>query len=238
MRNDSARTIRVAMTVSTLALATPLFAGMGVRLGGSIGSVPSFARSVFDADKDGFKLSARGIELGVVHGRLELDFFMDTISKGRLNRGYREQACYTISGQTKCFAEGTYLDPVGVRLIGAKLGGFQNLHTFGKLLRVGVPFHVGATIFTGKATEIVYTNQLVDTDPTRPGPEGVVSNLAVTKVPGRNIVNGARSPFPTFDLGLAFRLRTAAWAEVQLGCTVQQFRFPALTWGMTFKKFE
>jgi hypothetical protein len=238
MRKASVRAIRAGLSVAIVALATPLFAGMGVRLGGSIGSAPSFVRSAFDADKADFKFSARGMEFGFVQGRLEVDFFMDTVSKGRLNRGYKEQACYTIGNQTKCFPEGTYLDPVGVRLVGAKLGGFQNLHVFNKWARVGIPLHVGATLFTGEANQVTYTNRQVDSDPTRPGPESVVSNLEVTKVPGRNIVNGARSVFPVFDVGLAVRIRTAGWAEVQLGVAMQQFRFPALAWGMTFKKFE
>lgn len=238
MGKASQRAIRAVLTVAIVALATPLFAGVGVRLGGSIGSAPSFARTVFDSEKEGFKLSARGMELGFVYGRLEIDFFMDTINKGFINRGYKEQTCYTIASQIKCVAEGTYLDPTSVRLVGLKLGGFQNLHTFNKWARIGVPFHLGATLFTGEATQVAYTNRPVDSDPTRPGAESLVSSLAVTKVSGRNIVNGARSPFPVFDLGLAVRIRSAAWAEIELGVAMQQFRFPALAWGMTFKKFE
>jgi hypothetical protein len=229
MRSPSGSSLRKgSAVVIALLLATPLCADWAVHMGGNLGSTPRFARSAFDSEADGFKYQARGMELGLVMDKIEVNFFMDTINKGYINRGYQSRRCVTIGTETQCFPEGTYLDPVGVRLIGVKAGSFKTFHKFNDWIRLGVPFHVGATLFSGEATRVDSTINATET--------GVVARTEVVKVQGKEIINGARGIFPVFDLGLSVRMRTASWAEAEFGVSVQNFRLPALMWGMTLGK--
>jgi hypothetical protein len=225
--------------VISLSLSSPLCAEWGVRLGGNLGSSPSFARAAFDSEEEGFKFDARGIELGFVTNGIEIDCFMDTIRDGHINRGYVDRRCVTVGDETQCFPEGTYLLPGGVRLVGVKAGSYAEIHRFNDWMRLGVPFHIGFTFFTGEATRVDSTIDFVPVDPNNPeSPLGVIARTDAIKVAGKEIVNGSRSPFPVFDLGLALRVRTASWAEAEIGVRVQNFRFPALAWGMIFGKSE
>jgi hypothetical protein len=227
-----------ALAIS-LSLSSPLCAEWGVHLGGNLGRAPSFARTAFDSEEEGFKFDARGIELGFVTNGIEVDLFMDTIRSGYINRGYVSRRCVTVGTETQCFPEGTYLDPAGVRLVGVRAGSFMEIHRFNDWMRFGAPFHIGFTFFTGEATRVDSTINFVPVDPSDPeGLQGIIARTDVNKVDGKEIINGSRSPFPVFDLGLALRVRTASWAEAEVGVRVHDFRFPALAWGMIFGKSE
>ncbi|MBN2371848.1 MAG: hypothetical protein JXO72_15310 [Vicinamibacteria bacterium] len=233
------RVLAGSALVISLALTSPLYAEWGVHLGGNLGSAPSFARTAFDSEEEGFKFDARGIEVGFVKNGVEVDFFMDTIRKGYINRGYVSRRCVTVGAETECFPEGTYLDPAGVRLIGVRAGSFLELRRFSEWARLGVPFHIGMAFFTGEALRVDSTINYVASDPADPQSSlGVVARTESIKVQGKQIMNGGRSPFPVFDFGLALRVRTASWAEAEVGVRVHDFRFPALAWGMVFGKSE
>jgi hypothetical protein len=163
----------------------------GLRMGGDLGSAPLYAASAyFDADDKGFKYSSKAMELGVLWKHLEVDFFLHTISDGYLNRGYAEKACPLINGSPVCLPppntlpEGSEVYLAGLKMYGVKAGTFVSLWKPKPWLRFGVPIHVGAAFFSGKATENKYQVTYERTDN---GGFGYVSRATQTKIDGTKV---------------------------------------------------
>jgi hypothetical protein len=214
----------------------------GARFSGDWGWAP---RSTFDsyfnnAGSD-FKYKSNGIELGIAYKDWDVSGFMYTAkTKGFLNRGfaYKNSGPWGPLGETitlepgVTLPEGAYIDPNGMRLIGLKAGRFFTLWRPSKLLRVGVPIHVGAAWDSKKATQVTY----VVSRQAQQGGFGLTSKPVTTTVPASEVFKGDLTPYPIVDLGLGFKFRSASWAEVEVYLKADNPRFPILAWGMTFRK--
>jgi hypothetical protein len=239
--------LRLSVGLLTLlaAGATRAAAGdWGARMGGDLGSAPMYAASsFFDADKKDFKYSSRAMEFGVLWKSVEVDFFLHTINKGYLNRGYAEKACPTIDGVQVCLPppftlpEGSQVDLAGLKLWGFKAGTFVNVWKPKKWLRFGIPVHVGLAFFSGQATQFTYR---VELEPTDTGGYGYVSRATQTKIDGTKVFTsgfaGGNTPYPIGDIGIGVRVRSARWAEIELNLKIDNPRFPIFAWGMTFRR--
>jgi hypothetical protein len=246
MRNAIRFSVGLSLSAATLLLAGSPTVGAGdwgFRFSGDLGAASqSSAKNFFDSPDQNFKYSSRGIELGVAYKDWDVSSFLYTIkvSEGHLNRGFAQKNSgpWGASGETIFLApgvtlpEGAYLDPNGVRLIGLKAGRFVTLWRPSKLLRIGVPIHVGAAAYSGQAT---LTNYVVSLQPAQGG-FGLVSQPVVTKVPGAQIFSGKMNPYPIVDVGIGLKFRSAKWAEIELFLKADNPRFPIFAWGMTFRR--
>ena len=244
MRQAVRRTLHLSLSAAALVLATsvPARAGdWGLRFSGDLGSAPDSAASrFFDASEKDFLYRSRGIELGVAYREWDVSAFMYTVNKGYLNHDYSLKNCgnWGQAGERICLSpgvtlpEGTYIDPTGMRMFGLKGGFFLTLWRPSKLLRVGVPVHVGVVLDSGEATQHRYA---VTLEPAQGG-FGLVSRPITTKIAGSEIFKGDLKPYPIVDIGIGFKFRSANWAEIEVFLKADNPRFPILAWGMTFRR--
>ena len=216
----------------------------GARMGGDLGSAPLYAASsYFDADKTDFKYSSRAMEFGVLWKQLEVDFFLHTVNRGFLNRGYAQKHCPLVNGVTTCLPgdsvlpEGTQIDLAGLKLYGVKVGTFVTVWRPNKWIRFGLPVRVGAAWFSGEATQYTWN---VTLDPLDNGGYGFNARPTESKIKGDKVFSsgfaGGQVPYPLFDAGVGVRIRSAKWAEIELNLKIDNPRFPIFAWGMTFRR--
>lgn len=244
MRQAVRWTLHLSLSAAALVLATstPALAGdWGLRFSGDMGWTPdSAAKRFFDVSEKDFKYRSRGIELGVAYKEWDLSGFMYTVNDGYLNHDYALKKCgnWGEAGANICLGpgvtlpEGTYIDPTGMRMFGLKAGRFFTLWRPLKLLRVGVPVHVGVVVDSGEATQHRYAVSLEAAQ----GGFGLVSRPTTTKIAGSEIFKGDLSPYPIVDIGIGFKFRSAKWAEIEVFLKADNPRFPILAWGMTFRR--
>lgn len=244
MRQAVRRTLFPSLAASALLLAAsaPAQAGdWGLRFSGDMGWAPeSAAERFFDASEKDFKYRTNGIELGVAYKEWDLSAFMYTAGEGRLTLDYALNNCgnWGQAGERICLGtgvtlpEGTFIDPQGMRMFGLKGGRFFTLWRPSKLLRVGVPVHVGVVLDGGEAVRNEYR---VSLQPAQGG-FGLVSRPTSTKIPGSEIFKGGLKPYPIVDIGIGFKFRSANWAEIEVFLKADNPRFPILAWGMTFRR--
>jgi hypothetical protein len=214
----------------------------GLRMGGSLGTAPDYAaETFFDASKTDFQYSARGMELGVTWKDWDVSAFVHTINKGVLNRGYAQHSCgLWNNGRNICLPagttlpEGTQVDLAGLRLAGVQAGRFIAIYKPKKWLRFGVPVHLGMAFFSGHATQY---DTRVALEPTDQG-YGFVARSTPTQISGSKVFAGGFNPYPVASTGIGLRLRSAAWAEIELNLLFENPRAPVFAWGMNFRKFK
>jgi hypothetical protein len=213
----------------------------GVRLVGDLGSTPkSLARTFFDAGTSRFEYGSRGLELGVAWRDWDAGIFLYTANKGYFERGYSVSACGPWrNGEWACtpngttLREGTVVQPVGVRMLGVRVGRFVTLARPKKWLRFGLPLHVGLATYTGKkAVQDTWTRGI---EQTATG-EVFYERYTRTELKGGKVFASGGPPYPIVSAGIGAKVRTASWAEFEVCLKAENPRLPVLSWGMTFRK--
>ena len=221
----------------------------GFRMIGDLGSAPtSFADPFFNAGKDRFVYSSRGLELGVAWKDWDAGVFVYTVNKGSLERGYSEAACGPwLDGQTTCtpngvaLREGTIIQEVGLRLVGVKAGHFFTILRPTKWLRFGIPIHAALAAYTGSASQWTYSR---GAERTATGinyfercPTMTADGQCVPqKVNGEAVFAHGGPPYAIASGGVGVKVHTASWAEFEVCLLAENPRLPVLSWGMTFRK--
>jgi hypothetical protein len=244
MRKIQRHVIRLAVSAALLLVAaagTAPAGDWGLRMGGSLGTAPDYAaQTFFDVSKTDFKYSARGMELGVTWKQWDVSAFVQTVNDGKLNRGYAQKTCgLWDNGEQACLPpsytlpEGTLVEVTGLRLVGVQVGRFMTLYRPKKWLRFGVPVHVGMAFFSGHATQYDFSVSLEQTSQGY----GFVPRTVPTNIDGTKVFAGGLSPYPLVSAGMGLRVRSAAWAEIEINLLFENPRAPVFAWGMNFRKF-
>jgi hypothetical protein len=210
----------------------------GFRMLGDLGTTPkSLAKTFFDAGEHDFRYSSRGLELGVAYKEWDAGVFLYTINKGFIwPDGH--QVCMPPDADVY---EGTRVQAVGIRLVGAKVGRYFTLARPASWLRIGVPVRVGLAGYTGKGTREVWTKEIQHTDAgdiyyQRCSQSGVPGQCVPEKIRGEDVLRHGGPPYPIVSAGVGVKVRTASWAEFEVNVLAENPRLPVVSWGMTFRK--
>jgi hypothetical protein len=218
---------------------------------GDLGGAPkSFAKPFFDASRDGFQYSSRGLELGVAWKDWDAGVFLYTVNKSYLSRGYSLAACGPwLNGQMVCtpdgtqLREGTIIQAVGLRLVGVRLGHFFTVVRPTKWLRFGVPIHAGLATYARSGSEWTYSRGAVQTDAgisyyERCPVMSAQGQCVPQSVSGDKVFSSGKAPYPIVSGGIGAKVHTASWAEFEVSLLAENPRLPVLSWGMTFRKHK
>jgi hypothetical protein len=221
----------------------------GFRMVGDLGGAPkSLADPLFKASKHNFEYSSRGLELGVAWKDWDAGVFLYTVNKGYLERGYSEAACGPwLNGQTICtpngvpLREGTIIQSVGLRLVGARVGHFFTLVRPAKWIRFGIPIRAALATYTNHALQWTYSRGAAQTAAgtsffERCPVMTADGQCVPQQVQGEAVFAHGKAPYPIVSGGIGVKVRTASWAEFEVCLLAENPRLPVVSWGMTFRK--